>query len=488
MKYETLSASELGSLVRSGQVDPVDVITYFLDRIKRGNPKLNAFVYVKEDEALEAAKQLKQRIAAGEDVGPFAGVPFALKDFLPSKKGWMSDFGGVASLAHLDEEDSEFCKAMEKAGGIALGKTNAPAFGFRGTTDNCLYGPTHNAFDASKNAGGSSGGSASAVAGGLILMSEGGDAGGSIRIPAAWNNLFGFKASAGVIPNYCRPDGWAASHPFCCNGGLTKTVEDAAILLSLMARYEPRDPYSRKILDTDYVAQMKQSLKGKRVAFTPDFGVFPVEPEIAEACRKAAFLLKQEGIEVEEIAIRLPRSAKELGEVWSTWISFDTAIELEQWKEQGLDLVKDHRDELPAAFIEYNEKASRITAKDLYGFNLVRTELLDAFESVFEKYDAILSPIAGCLAVDNADDYDTQGPREIDGKEVDSLIGFTQTFPVNFIGYPAASVPAGLSKTKLPIGLQIIAPKLEDGLVLALGHAFEKVAPWRDYYDLSYCD
>ena len=184
-QLEYLSAAEIGREVNAGHISPTEVVRYFEQRIAGGNDDLNAFVYTKFEEAEAAAKQLEDHIAKGEEVGPFAGVPFALKDFLPSKKGWTHSHGGVKSLIREDPVDSEFTKAMEAAGGIALGKTNAPAYGFRGTTDNKLYGPTRNPFDLRYNAGGSSGGSAAAVAGGLVPIAEGGDAGGSIRIPAA---------------------------------------------------------------------------------------------------------------------------------------------------------------------------------------------------------------------------------------------------------------------------------------------------------------
>ncbi|MBQ4459815.1 MAG: amidase, partial [Clostridia bacterium] len=268
---ELLSAAEIGREVNAGHISPTEVVRFFEERIEAHNKDLNAFVYTKFEYAEDAAKQLEERLARGEDVGPFAGVPFALKDFLPSKKGWTHSHGGVKSLIREDPVDSEFTKAMEAAGGIALGKTNAPAYGFRGTTDNKLYGPTRNPFDLRYNAGGSSGGSAAAVAGGLVPIAEGGDAGGSIRIPAAWCNLFGFKASVGTIPSVCRPDAWSATHPYCFNGGLTRTVEDAAILLSYMGHYDPLDPLSLDHPHRDFTKLMERPLEGWRIAFTPDF-------------------------------------------------------------------------------------------------------------------------------------------------------------------------------------------------------------------------
>ena len=180
---EALSAAELGREIGTGHITPTEVIEHFVRRIEARNPSLNAFVYTKFEYALAEAKKLEARLARGEEIGPFAGVPFALKDFLPSKTGWTNSHGGVRSLIREDPFDSEFCRAMEAAGGIAVGKTNAPAFAFRGTCDNKLYGPTSTPFDTRYNSGGSSGGSAAAVADGLVPIAEGSDGGGSIRCP-----------------------------------------------------------------------------------------------------------------------------------------------------------------------------------------------------------------------------------------------------------------------------------------------------------------
>ena len=169
-RLEYLSAAELGRAVKAGRLSPTQAVDYFARRIEERNPSINAFVYTKFEEARAAARALEARLARGEDPGPFAGVPFALKDFLPSKRGWTNSHGGVAALIRTDPFDSEFTRAMEAAGGVALGKTNAPAFAFRGTCDNKLYGPTSTPFDTRYNSGGSSGGSAAAVADGLIIF------------------------------------------------------------------------------------------------------------------------------------------------------------------------------------------------------------------------------------------------------------------------------------------------------------------------------
>lgn len=486
MELEKLSATQLGELVNNKQVSPTEVIKYFADRIEKRNPSINAFTYTKIDDALEEAQQLEKRIQSGEYCGPFAGVPVALKDFLPSKKGWTNSHGGVKSLIAVDDADSMFYIAAREFGAIAIGKTNAPAFGFSGACINKMYGATKNPFDIGRTSGGSSGGTAAAVADGLILMGEGGDAGGSIRIPAGWCNLFGFKASLGTIPSYCRPDGWAATHPYCFNGALTKTVEDSAQMLNGMARYNPRDPISLPINNNkNFLELMKKPIKGKRIAFTYDFNLFSTDSEVREIVFNAAKRLEEAGAHVDFVNFNFKFPAYSIMYCWAWSISLDTALDLELWRGQGLDLVKDHRDELPEEFIRFNKIAYDADIHNMRTFNEIRTDILDNFEDVFDQgYYAIVSPTAICPPLRNEDNGCV---KEVDGVAIDPNIGFiafAETPLVNFVGYPAASVPAGMTKDGLPIGMQIIGKQYQDEDVLAIAHTSEQIQPWS--YDKAF--
>lgn len=482
MKLELLSAAQLGRLIGKGEVSPTDAVLYFKERIEKRNPSINAFVYTKFDDALKEAKALEKRLANGEETGPFAGVPVGLKDFLPSKKGWTNSHGGVRSLIMEDTEDSVFYAAAKKAGAIALGKTNAPAFAFRGTTDNYLYGPASTPFKPGYNSGGSSGGSAAAVADGLILIGEGSDGGGSIRIPASWCGCFGFKASVGTIPSVSRPDGWSASHPYCFNGAITKTVEDSAIMLEYMQGYNPRDPHSAFREKRKFTELMKRSVKGWRIGYTDDFGIFTVDDEIKQIVRKAALRFQDAGASVEPVSFRFRHTQNEYAQLWCRSICFDTASDMELWKRKGFDIVRDHRDELPEEFIYWNDIMLHSTIMDIRAINEMRTEILDVQEDIFMDYDIILSPVTICPPVKNADDGNTMGPSELNGKPVEPLIGFCETFFENFTGNPAASIPAGLTKEGLPAGMQIIGRKFMDEDVLAAAHTYEQIAPWS--YDI----
>lgn len=488
MNLEYLSAKQLGDLVNKRDIRPIEVVKYFEDRIEKRNKDINAFVYTKFDYAENEAINIENRLNNGDDIGPFAGVPFALKDFLPNKIGWQSSHGGVECLISTDTINSVFCEAMEKAGGIAIGKTNAPAYGFRGTTDNKLYGPTKNPFNAKYNSGGSSGGSAAAVSAGLVPIAEGGDAGGSIRIPAAWCNLFGYKPSVGTVPSVCRPDAWSATHPFCFNFGLTKTVEDARILLDYMGGYNPRDPYSLPIsqyLDSPNYPLVRLSNPIK-IGVTYNFNLFEIDSEVKKSIDKAIDIFKQLGCELDFVEFDFNHSLKEIADAWCNSLMFDSVVEIETDRLRGNDYLSDHPEQFPEELIYWKEKSSKSTFWDLFDFNLIRTELLDQFENTFDSYDYILSPVSCCLPALNADDRNTKGPAKINGKSIDPLIGWSQTFLVNFIGYPAASLPIGIYDDNRPLGIQLIGKKFRDNALLSLCAKFEQIAPWQDNYTKSF--
>ena len=484
---EYMSAADIGRAVNNREITPSEVIEYFIKRIEERNSDTNAFTYTKFDYAREEAKKLEERLSRGEYCGPFASVPFALKDFLPSKQGWTHSRGGVKCLVREDPYTGTFCEAMEKAGGIAIGKCNAPAYGFRGTTDNKMYGPTSTPFNLEYNAGGSSGGSAAAVADGLVPIAEGGDAGGSIRVPAACCNLFGFKAGIGTIVENVRPDGYSITHPYCHGGGECKTVEDAAILLNYMSKYDPRDPnsYERQI-PIDFVEEMEKPFNNLKIAFTTNFDLFEVEEEVADKVRKAAMRFKELGAQVDEVHFNFTVPGIELSEQWCKGITIDCALEINHDKAEGKDYLADNIDDFPEEFIHWKKECDKLGIEDLYRFNLARTDVLDQFENVFENYDLIISPTMCCLPVKNKDDRNTKGPDTINGKPVEGLIGWCETFLVNFVGYPAASVPAGLSESKLPIGMQIIGKRHHDEDVLKASRMFERLQPWSDNFEIAF--
>jgi amidase len=477
------SASELASRIRRRELSPVELMKSTIQRIKKRNPSLNAFVYLDFDQAMERARAAEAAVASGANLGLLHGVPTAMKDLFDFKPGWPSTLGGVRALRNLViDAYCTYAERMEQAGAILVGKTNSPVMGLRGIADNYLFGPTHNPFDLSRNPGGSSGGSAAAVADGLVSIAEGTDGGGSIRIPAAWCNVYGYKSSHGRVPITARPNAFGSVTPFIFEGTLTRTVEDAALGLQVLAGPDSRDPFS--LLDTpDFIAALKRPAKAWRIAYSPNFDVYPIEPSVAGTVAEALRGFVDAGAIVEEAKVGIKRSQHELSDLWNRLIMPLNISGLEGLKAGGIDLMKDHPDDLPPEYRHWIEVGYGMSVMDVWNDQIARTEVYDAIESVLQKYDFLVTPTLACLPVKNATDGNTLGPTEINGEEVDPLIGWCLTYFTNFSGHPSASIPAGLVNG-LPVGLQIIGRRGADEDVLAASAAFERVRPWTDAYSL----
>ncbi|MBQ9979992.1 MAG: amidase [Oscillospiraceae bacterium] len=484
-EFFAMTATELSAAIKKKEISPVEVMESTIARIQRRNPSLNAIVYTDFDYAMDRARELEKAIMSGQQMGDLCGIPTALKDFLPGKKGWPGTSGGVKCLAGTpDPVNSTYTKAVEGQHGIVIGKTNSPTFAFRGLCDNYLYGPTGNPFDITRNSGGSSGGAAAAVADGLLPIAEGTDGGGSIRIPAAWCGIYGFKASIGTIPSPARPNAWAETHPYCFAGVLSRTVEDTALVLNHMAYYDPRDINSLPQPKRDFREIIKRPIKGMKIAYTPNFGVFSVDPEIEALTRAAAMRFAEAGAVVEEIDFRFNYTENELADCWLEQVMLNFLDVLEGMKAGGMDLIKDHADDLPPQIIAQVEKARRGDYLTYAATDNIRTHVFDVMLDAFEKYDLILAPTVSCEPVKNASDGNTMGPETINGNRVDRLIGFCPTFFSNMIGTPAASVPAGLTKNGLPVGLQIVGRRFCDEDVLRASAAFQQIQPWAHFYEI----
>jgi amidase/aspartyl-tRNA(Asn)/glutamyl-tRNA(Gln) amidotransferase subunit A len=476
-----MSATDLAGRIRGREVSPVEVMDATIARIEKRNPGINALIFTDFDGARREAAKAEERLAKGEPVGPLHGVPCVMKDLFDYKPGWPTTGGGVRALKdNIAEFYCPFAERIEKAGAILVGKTNAPAMGLRGVTDNYLFGPTRNPFNTALNPGGSSGGSAAAVADGLVPLAEGTDAGGSIRIPAAWCNAYGYMASYGRAPVVIRPNAFGGSVPFVFEGPITRTVADAALALTALCGYDPRDPLS---LDdqVDFLAEMRRPIQAMRIAYSPDFDVFPIDPRIAAVVEEAVSAFEEAGARVEPVKLGIKRSQHELSDAWSRLMMPLNIGALEAMKTAGIDLLRDHRFDLPPEYLHWIEIGRIMTIADLNRDQAIRTEVYDAIQGVFEHYDLIVTPTLAAMPVANRDDGNTVGPREVNGVAVDPLIGWCLTYPVNFTGHPACSIPAGTAEN-LPVGMQIIGRRYPDGDVLAASAAFERIRPSADHY------
>lgn len=479
LAYTSAAAIALG--IRRRERSPVEVLEAFIERIEQRNPSLNAFVFKGFDEARERARDAERRLTTGEELGILHGVPTAIKDLFDFKPGWPATFGGIPALADNTMPIScMWAERMEAAGAIVVGKTNSPIMGFRGTCDNPLFGPTRNPFDTSRNSGGSSGGGAAAVADALLPFAEGTDGGGSVRIPASWCGVYGFKQSWGRVPLVVRPNAFGGTNPFVFEGMLTRTVEDAAVGLTALTGPDPRDPYVLPDA-VDFTASARRSIAGMRVGYSPDFGGFPVDERVAAVVGDAVQDLEQAGAHVEQVDLQLPRDQFELGELWCRLIAPLNLETLDGFAAAGIDLLGEHRDQFPAEFLRFMDEAAETTVRQYSGYQFIRSEVFDMVQGHFADYDLLVTPTLACLPVENADDGETIGPSEINGVAVDPCIGWCLTYPLNFTGHPAASVPAGLAEG-LPVGMQLIGRLGAEDDVLAASAALERVRPWASSY------
>ena len=479
-----VSATDLAARIRRRELSPVEVVDAFIARIEARNPSLTAFVHLGFEDARERAREAERALTSGEPLGPLHGVPTAMKDLFDFKPGWPSTFGGVRALKDwVPDFWCTYAERIERAGAILLGKTNSPVMGFRGTCDNPMFGPSRNPFDPSRNTGGSSGGSAGAVADGMLPLAEGTDGGGSIRIPASWCGIYGFKASYGRVPVISRPDAFGSLNPFIHEGPLTRTVEDAALALDVLSGYDPRDPFSLDE-EIDFVPAVRRSIRGWRIAYSPDYDVFPVDPRVREVVGRAVMAFEEAGAHVEEVSLGVGRDQRELSDLWCRIIMPLNLETFDVMKAGGHDLLGEHRDDFPSEYLRWVDEGERLSALDVMRDQQMRTEVYDVIQGVLDTHELLVSPTLASLPVENADDGNTKGPAEIEGVEVDPLIGWCLTYFINFTGHPAASIPAGLVDGRLPVGMHVVGRRYADGDVLAASAAFERLRPWHDSYRL----
>ncbi|MCP1673645.1 aspartyl-tRNA(Asn)/glutamyl-tRNA(Gln) amidotransferase subunit A [Natronocella acetinitrilica] len=454
------SALELAGWVRRGELSATEVVTAHLERIDTLNPRINAFCTVTHESALAAAHDLDQRLAAGEHAGLLAGVPIGLKDLTPTR-GIRTTRGSRLFANHVPEADAEIVRRLRQQGAIVVGKTNTPEFGHKGVTDNQLFGPTRNPWRPDLVAGGSSGGSSAAVVAGMVPLAEGSDGAGSIRIPAALCGCVGMKPSFGRVPDVATP--FSSHSPFFHNGALSRSVADCCLMLKVMAGFFAGHPFS--VPDDGLVWDIvEESEPPLRIAYSPDLGYFPIESEVASRCTDALAHLEKAGCRIEEVSVPLDASVED---------SFMTFWRLKSVAQYG-HLSSDELALLEPRVRQLIAEGRELGANDLARANRERERVWQVFRSVFDAYDLLLTPTTAVAAFP----LDGAPPTLINRQPVNPLIGWFLTYPVNLTGHPAASVPCGMTDGGLPVGLQIIGPRLADRSVLTLAAMVERLLPW----------
>jgi len=454
------SARELIGLITSGEVTPLEVMEDTLGRIEEANPSLNAFVAIDADRALDEARTVTESLAAGKDPGPLAGLPIGVKD-LEDVRGMVTSFGSVPFKNNVAAEDSVQVTRLKEAGAIVVGKTNTPEFGSTGFCKNRLFGTTRNPWNLERTPGGSSGGSAAAVAAGMIPMATGSDGGGSVRIPASYTGCFGIKTSYGRIPMGPLPI--LNMNPIVSLGPLTRTVGDAALYLDCVAGYHPSVPDSLPPPGISYLHSLDNIPRGLTIAFSPTLGYATVQHDVMERVEEAVRVFEELGHTV----VLLEEAMPNVVDAWSKLFSLNIYGTLNE-------NVEKYGSEMSRALVASLKEARSLTLEQLIEAQRVRTEQNRILWNLFERFDLLLTPTMPTEAFAAAG----PPPAEIEGHPISIFDAVAFTYPFNLSGHPAASVPAGFTESGMPAGLQIIGPRYQDDLVLQASRAYEKARPW----------
>lgn len=448
----------------SGQASAEALMRATLARIRTRNPAVNAIVSLRDEDALLAEARAADQ---GPRKGALHGLPMAIKD-LANVAGLPTSMGSPILAGQVARTDDLFVSRLRAAGAIFIGKTNTPEFGLGSHTFNPVHGATGNAFDPGRSAGGSSGGAAVALALGMVALADGSDMMGSLRNPAGWNGVYGFRPSWGLVPD--RAEGETFLHPLATNGPMARNPEDLALLLGVMAGQEPRRPFT--LPGQDFLAGIDADLTGRRVAWLGDWGgAYAMEDGVLATCEAA--LARFEGLGVTVEAIPAPFDA---GKLWQSWLdlrAFANANRL-----GPLYANPDWRRQLKATAIWEIETGHALTLAAVQQASLWRSQWYARAAELFETFDALILPTAQVWPFPLAREY----PTEIAGRAMDTYHRWMEVVvPASLIGLPALAVPAGLGAAGvdaagLPMGLQLIGRHGGDAGLLQLAQGWHRTA------------
>lgn len=456
-------ATKLARLIRQKKVSPVEVVRAVLDRIERVNPKLNAYCTVVAERALKAARHAESAVMKKKALGPLHGVPVSIKDLVPTA-GIRTTWGSKIYEHHVPDEDGLVVERLKAAGAIVIGKTNTPEFGAGANTYNAVFGPTRNPWNPALTCGGSSGGAAVALATGMGPLAQGSDLGGSLRIPAAFCGVVGFRTTPGLVPVYPSQLGWDT---YSVQGPMARTVADTALMLAAISGPDERVPISFPADTREFIRAVNTpSVKGLRVAWSPDLGIAPVERQVKQVAETAAKVFARLGARVED-----------------GHADFSTVQEIIRVS-RGLRMAALHADKLAKWREVMNpnlvwniEQGLKLSAEDVGRAETLRTELWGRVRTFFSRYDLVLTPTVAVLPFPVEIPY----PKEVNGRPMANYIEWVlPTYAFTVVGLPAISVPAGWTADGLPVGLQIVGRWRGEASVLRAAAAFETASPWAD--------
>jgi len=448
-----LTALQMRDAFAAGELSPVEAAEACLARIRALDDRVHAYSQVNEEITLAEARAAEARYREGRADGLVDGVPVAVKDIFMAE-GWPNLKGSrLIDPNKPCDVDSPAVAALRRHGMVTVGRTTTPEFGWKGVTDSPLEGPTGNPWAPELTAGGSSGGSASAVVLGMGPLALGTDAGGSIRIPAAFSGLFGHKPTHGLCPMWPPSAFWPLAHV----GPMTKTVADSALLMNVLAEPDPRDP-TLPANRTDFLAELEGGVEGLRIAYSPTLGFgTEVDPEIAGAVADAVGRLADLGARVEEVDPGLddPLAAFDI-------LFYGGAANAMR------DIGAADRERMDPGLAAVAAWAEKLSLLDYQGAMNVRAAWIEAMSLFHERYDLLVTPALPIPAFRKGLEVPEDWPHE----RWPTWTPFT--YPFNMTGQPAASVPCGFTAAGLPVGLQIVGPRHADALVLRAAHAYQQ--------------
>ena len=452
----SFSASELLTAYSNKTLSPVEVTKATLDHIANYDEKVNAFRLVDEEKALENAKASEDRWSQGTPAGLVDGIPTTIKD-LVATKGWSTRRGSLTTNDKGPwDEDAPLVARLRSNGAVLLGKTTTPEFGWKGVTDSPLTGITRNPWDLTKTPGGSSGGAAAAAAACFGALHHGSDGGGSIRMPSGYTGIYGLKPTFGRVPTWPASGFGTLSH----QGPMTRTVDDAALMLTVMSEPDSRDWYALPKKNYDWRKSIGKSVKGWRIAYSPDLGHAKVDPEITNLVKKAAMTFLSLGAHVDEVDPGLGDQHDLFKIFW-----FMGAARLQE------SMTDDQLALLDPGFREVGLEGSEITIKQYLDATAEREGAGTKLNQFFDKYDLLLTPTLPITAFDAGEEVPV-------GSNMNRWTEWTPfSYPFNLGRHPAASIPCGLCANGLPAGLQLVGPMNRDDKVLTASRSYEMCNP-----------
>ena len=455
------AATDLSSALRHRQISARELMQAVLDRIDATNPAINAIVTLRPRDTLLAEAEAMD---AAPHPGPLAGLPIAVKD-LVATKGMRTTYGSPVFADHVPAKDDLVAARLRAAGAILIGKTNTPEWGHGSHSFNPVFGATRNPYDSTRTAGGSSGGAAAALAARMLPLADGSDMMGSLRNPAAFCNVYGFRPSWGLVPPDAGGDTFLST--LATEGPMARSPRDVALLLSALAGPNPEVPFGRA--SEDFTARFGEGLKGKRIGWLADWGgAYATEPGILETVEASLKVFEALGAIVEPV--QAPYPAEKL---WSSWITLRAALNAGAKRDLAADPAKRALTK-PESLWEI-EQGQGLSAQALYEASKTRSLWYRRAARLFETYDALALPSAQVWPFP----ADWRWPEEIAGRKMDTYHRWMEiVVPVSLAGLPCLGMPAGFSQSGLPMGMQLFGPTGSDVALLAMGEAYHQATDW----------